>query len=59
MALGEMEAKLHKFLTSTLDWGGGSNSVLGKQQLYPWTGGLVGSTTDLDLSEKDKVKKVS
>jgi hypothetical protein len=53
-----MEAKLHIFLTSTLDGGNGSNSVPGKQQLYPLTGGLVGSTTDLDVSEKGKIKKV-
>jgi len=59
MALGGMEAKLHKFLTSTLDGGDGSNSVPGKQQLYPWMGGLVGSTTNLDVSEKGKVKKLS
>jgi hypothetical protein len=53
-----MEAKLHIFLTSTIDGGGGSNSVPWKQQLYPSTGGLVGPTTDLDISEKGEVKKV-
>ena len=53
-----MEAKLHISLTSKLDGGDGSNSVAGKQQLYPLTVGLVGPTTDLDVSEKGKVKKV-
>ena len=53
-----MEAKLHIFLNSTKDGGDGSNSVSGKQQLYPLTGGLVGPTTDLDFSEKGKVEKV-
>jgi hypothetical protein len=53
-----MEAKLHIFLTSTLDGGDGSNSVPGKQKLYPLTGGLVGTTTHLEVSEKRKIKKV-
>jgi hypothetical protein len=52
-----MEAKLHIFLTSTQDGGDGSKSV-SRTQLYPLTGGLVGPTTDLDVSEKGKVKKV-